>query len=733
MLSLPNDPLPVGLVQGYSKDGAPRVVYDTRLGFGEECAEAASEKLRAAGLTEIQYMLQDSTVNRYSSDEIREVFKCTIEDSQAFQFIKTLASGGLAQEKEDQPLTPFWRMIRETQATHAVRERWGLETHEAVKPRTEPDYDLRREHARLDDETMPTPSSPESEPLVRLRSYLEQALQAAVREEKPEETFIEFGRDIDGDRVVRTTKAPEGYYDDELQELIQAAAHKLALQISEVAPYVQLMTEEYIYYLMEGVIWPEGDLTDFTQLSQRAIDVALWLEKPLAKARIFSAGDYATEGRHPAAFFHAGLLSPSSSYIDLSRLKKDDSDEHEHYSGSPENPRACINTPLDMPIGEVIHVSPDGRGPHAHRLIQSEPRRALPSVSGSEELLIRLFGQEFEDAQPYIPGYRLAGRTESTYGFVRDEKGDPYASADVTLTPGQGHMLARRYTDAGLLELAQAIQQSPALTVQGLTSLIANRSIYPTPQEARLATPPLSPYVSTKKLGNFQQLVRSGRLYVQCTGAAQLLRLSLEEIFGKGSAAVTEGYKLSRRTISTSSSHEQTVFTHKGQTYLLDATPSSSSGVTHNDYLFSSRHMRFGRRSSMPLNLMRTIRIDPGILELADSIELRQSDLHEQKMLSLRQSFDTQLASLLQVPDRDAAYDMINKLSEHDPFSRTLHAVLRASYNEATREDIEQLGQYLRSYDQADESLRSQMNLPSYDTPTIRLLRNTVEQLLTLV
>jgi len=735
LLSAPGDPLPAGLVQGYAEDGTSQITYDTRLGFGEVCAREALHKLHATGLENVTRLLGKSIEERHGSEKIQGLIKRSIEDSQALQFIQTLANGGLQQQKDAQPLTPFWRMIRETQATHSVRERWGLTAHEAIEPRTEPDYDLRRELSRIDDETMQIPSSPDSEPLTRLRSYLEQAIQTAFNKEKPDEAFIGFGRDEDGDRVIRSAARPEGYWGDELYDYIQLAAHTLAQQINEVAPHVQRMAEEYIFYLMRNVVWPEDTTPkDFTQLSEQAIEKALWIEESFTEARYVDAADYSRHEKHASATFHNSLLSPSGSYIDLSQLPKDTSSGHEHYSGSPETPRACINTLKDKPLGEVLRVSPNGRSPHAHRLIQSEPKQELSALSGNEELVISLFGEEFKHGQqPYIPGYRLVGNTQNTYGFVRDERGDPYASADIPLTPEQSRTLVKRYTEVGLEELAQAMQRSSHLTVQGLTSLVADYSVYTTRHEADQANPPIDTYIYTLVLSDFRQVVRNGRPHVQCSGAAQLLRLSLETIFGRGSAATTGGYQLSRRTISTNSKHEQTVFTHEGRTYLLDATPSSLSGHTPSDYLFKGPHMRFGQHSLTSLAIARTVQTDPRTLERAAVVEYDQLELREHKIASLRRSFDTQLTTLLETPHKDAAYDIVNKLPEHDPFSRTLHVVLRASYKDNVQEDIKRLSEYLQSYEQADESLRRQMNVRSYDDATIRLLRNTVEQLSALV
>lgn len=129
---------------------------------------------------------------------------------------------------------------------------------------------------------------------------------------------------------------------------------------------------------------------------------------------------------------------------------------------------------------------------------------------------------------------------------------------------------------------------------------------------------------------------------------------------------------------------------------------------------------------------MRTVQVDLGVLGGQDVTSRLPSPTHL-NVENIRRGFDTQLAGLLQVPDRDAAYTAVSKLPEHDPLRRTLATILRnLGGGGATRGDAKNLLHYLQSYKQADESLRGRMNVRSYDGPTIDLLIGVAEQLLAL-
>lgn len=712
-------PLPLGLAQGRTKDGSFGIFYDTRTGFGSECIRAALAKLEDTGLDEIIDELDRLIDKRY--DQIRDLLKNILNDSQALQFIKTLAEGELPQDNEEHPIPPFWRIIRETQINQAIRTRWSLRPNEQIIPSTEPHHELRKELSRLDDERIFAKLKPSTSGLERLRSYFEKLLKSELVEGESPRIFVGVGK-VDGYNTLYTSQDPQGI---DPSDILEAMGRRLASQINETGPHIQAVVGTWLSSLAKNILWPKETSESFDQLNLNAIEETCdILDESLLDCRSLRPRDYISSS-NLRGILHAGLLNSTDPLIDLSQLKKDSSSSHQHYSevrGSAE----IISTPVEERIGEVIQFQSYTRGRYAHRILQFRPIiKDLPPIRGDEGLILKLDNAWTNDSHPYIPGYELSGSTGDKYAFVPGIEGDAYAAADVILSKEQRLKLYELYSEIGLNDLADIVKRGSRLKVYDLASLISSEGIYASRSNTHALRPPLpsSRYISS--LGSFEELVRNNKLYIQCTGAAHFLRVSLEEIFGSGAAAVTEGFKISRYTISTSAAHAQTVFHHQGKTYLLDATP-STEGDRYKDYLFKTRRPFFFRPGN-PLASTAIARVNARIPETPAFAHVETP--RENAIQAIRHTLDTQLTEIFQALDPNDAYEKINTLPEGDPFRATLEATLRASDSTITREELDRLSSYLEAYQNADNALRRQMRVPSYDSQVVQLLQNTVGQL----
>lgn len=714
LFSEPGDPLPPGLVQGRTKEGAQRILYDTTRGFGAACVKTALNKLNPAGLEEIQEEIVLFTAERF--DQLYDVVRGTILTSQASHFIETLAEDKLPAQLDELPLTEPWRTTRAAQYDFLTRQKWAIEP-------GEPDHNLRDGQRRLEHATMLRPGEPETG-LERLRSCFERQVRAELTKEYSYDSFTHFARDDDGERIVCTIQKPEGYY-DELDTWIERAAATLALQLNETGPHVQALTAIWINSLIKHIVWPEKE-NSFRLLLNHAIDET-WDEVRgrTASIRVFNRHDYSQGEWTVESIIHAGLATPTGGYVDLAQLNEDTSSDHERYH-APES-LAEINEPrTPQPIGEVLGFTENARGQHAYRLLQSEPRRgSLPPLGGGEELTLRLFGGEFKYAQPYVPGYVLVSNSEDKYGFVLDEKGDPYAPADIVLTAEQRSRLAACYASIELYDLAQKVVAAP-LTVQELISLLAKATHPITPAEALKMEPRLPTCVRVRSLEDYYELIRSGNLYVQCTGNSHFLQYSIDELFGKGKTSTMSGYPLMYRAISTGAAHQQTVFNYEGRAYILDATPFLREEKPDHEPLFGITPPPGRFRPPMSKATQQTGH--SSTKEPAHPYE--QTEPYEQKLAAIRQSLEMQLRNLLKTSDQDALYKKTNTLPVGDPLRATVETMLRAVYNDATQDEVERLHQYLIDYQAADEMQRRAMRVPSYEARTVQLLQKSVEQLL---
>lgn len=190
------------------------------------------------------------------------------------------------------------------------------------------------------------------------------------------------------------------------------------------------------------------------------------------------------------------------------------------------------------------------------------------------------------DSAYTVAGFTLEWASNGNLHFAYDVDHDPYTRAKVPLPEGSGERLVAAYKEAGLDELARLVDQASIRTVDQLEGVLKWGAEYAQKGNGKRVT--------TKTLTELAEAYKNdeGRLSYQCTGAAQLLRLSLQELYGKDSVSVIAGSVLvpGADTIGVIG-HAQVKFVspEDGRVYYLDATPRGSEidiaeGAKHEAY-----------------------------------------------------------------------------------------------------------------------------------------------------
>lgn len=367
-----------------------------------------------------------------------------------------------------------------------------------------------------------------------------------------------------------------------------------------------------------------------------------------------------------------------------------------------------------------------------NRLLRWDPRNeALPEYNENDELRIKITDEgDYGSARdPYVPGYVLTSRSGKLYGFMRNPEGDPYASADIPLADSQINSLAEEYRKLGLTQLANNLIASKKLTVSKLVDYIRHATYYPLLDDNNIVRS--YPYrTDGNSFEGFSQLIRDGKLHAQCNGSAQFLKLSLENIFGKGTADIADGYVLSDEISKVR--HVQTIFAHNGRVYILDATGSSSTA----QFGIQSRQRRgfsWRRNATRPMTAIALRESQENSIQdpVTDTVEhgarYEISDtFQEREVPAIADILEERLCVAFGVRTRDQLYARLVDLKQHDPIRRAVEAVRTDTRGELELEDLEAIVKYLHNYRQASDDVLQRLNLPKYNPDIIRNLEDAL-------
>ncbi|HSW99407.1 MAG TPA: hypothetical protein VLH38_00035 [Patescibacteria group bacterium] len=722
----PGDPLPMGLAIGYSQNGSTRFAYNERLGFRGACHSEATKRLEEYGLADITRTVWQEIESR--QDQIYQTIGEVIKGTAAYHFVQAFDTPQPPQP-EEQPLTPFFRQIRERQVIDDTARRFGIDG--VIQPGTMASIALKRAMQHLDEETM-SRKMPEldTDALQKARDYF--TPKVAQKLNCDPGSFLGIICNDEGlvyalvkdDPTDPNDLGAETDVNDYFHDVAEDTAKELNGVNSKAAYHI---TKEFMMAYLDMLLDPRTStnhevLVDMA-IKRAATDILEYYE--LTPTGYTDSYDL----HKPLSLY---LRAPSGgvriSNSELSQLSRPHYKRHEQQSDRLGfTTRDELLKKQQTIIGETLRRPSEDT---ANRLIQSQLRNpSVPSRAFRADLRIRLGGAVFDNSDPYIPGYMLVGRSGQEFSFTRDGV-DPYVAADIPIHKAAKVSLAQIYEEMGLTSLAKHLHISRGLTVQELTELIRSSSYYALPAKTSHSYEESNELPSSFEAATLESLsflVSNDTLQAQCNVSAMFLKLSLQHLFGQGTAGIVGGYSLRDRI--SEAGHAQTSFVHNDHVYVLDATPSSN--------LLPDRS-RFGiRRKGRMILPPQTAKLQKQVAYKDQSEDewptITSQELQKQQLSSLQMALEMQLTALFQVTDRQALLEHIARLSTDDPINRTFEITARASQEQIDPNELEQLIAYIKGYAKAPAELLSQMRVPGYDGRILETLNENLREILSVI
>jgi hypothetical protein len=709
--------LPDGLVIG-SHRGRPAVRLDARKLITLDCIIDAGSRLEQFGFEEVVEAVDADIESR--SDAVREEMQGESRQNPAYLFMQSFDVHAQP-EIVDVPLDEREKAIRAGQVRQEVIERHNLLEPGGVFERaSSADTELRRGLWHIDDETKPqVESRSDQNPTERARAYLaERAIDYHIARRDNIEDTPEVRERLK--QLMLSTDAPadnaEGYDRFILFDDATSSTYVLSEELTEGSPLMEEVLAGSILRNYVNTLLRDYDPSlPYDQAVEKTVNQAVQEVWEFMFDDIGKAGALDNIGEYDPAIRNS-LMTPRGEQVPQGTLTEH-AHLHHHGTGDTEfMTREAAESLQEQYVGHIESGTIPGM-----RVLQIRSRdETLPHTSDRSDAVLRLHGREFNDHDPSIPGFTLVARNdlEGRYEFTRNDT-DPYASPEVPISTQQAQELADTYRAIGLNQLAFRMSQNTELTVADLAEYITIYSTYPLPQETRYSEQYPRSH-STPDLESFRDFVDDGRLAVQCTGAKNFMKLSLQQLFGVESASSIAGRAIGTGDI-TELQHGQTTFTHNGESYIIDTTPPSRAGMGTLPNPPSDAPLRPPRPTAHE-QLQRT----PRQQEISAEIPRDPSaQLH-----AARASLETQLGAAMGIRGQQALYEAVAKLQPNvDPVRRTTEMAIQAAEGAATREAAESLVTYLQNYrQQPRETLRAQ-GYPVYEPRLLDLLHMTAQRI----
>ena len=729
----PHDPTPEGMVVTSHNDSLG-LSLDRRIPYINDQLGFLDGQLNQVGLRKAIEPYLDEVEAR--KPEVTAVVTDFILNSAQY---KLLASFDDPQNKpETAPLNSYWRQIREQQVEGSLRERYGYSPDEQLPPDSPLHHELRLRRHQLDIESLVQPQSAKGsqDALRRARAYLtpyvaKEYEDGQVKRSDPHE-FGDIYYDPGNGLYIRYKGEEEG--EDagvELWDYARDAGWSITEKTYTGPEDLDFIAADFVGNAIEKILDPRAG-GKYSDILQAAVDstIELAIERLYDVVRASGSGlSYSHE--EPGTMLlrkpHGEIVDWQSMY-DLKfyhRRLKDEDWSVVFRSKSDISTAAEIEHDLAFPIGQVNKYGPANFRTNG-RLLQSQVRREpVGRTSVDEDLVITLTMSSEPGTVPYIPGYQLVSASAfmDRFGFRADPEGDPYQDCPVIINQKRRQTLAQAFSSIGLTELADQVKDHSRLTATELANLIRASAFYYAPNQIGNWSDDVVPKRITyiDNFDQYAQLVDNGKLRVQCSGAANFLKQSFEIAFGGGCASVVGGQVIHPNDdVINFAGHAQTVFTHKGRQYILDATPSSHlSGQTGDDITEGGDYLRPRHAANVPQ------------LALADHAE--EITVYQPKpertvaeyTVELINSLTEQYKVTFDLGSDEMLYNYLVRLPIHDPARRTLEMLLQYQDGKLDQSQISEISDYIEHCAEASLDLRRKAGFGHYTVNFLEQLRNT--------
>lgn len=692
----PGDPLPKGLVVTSERGDTS---YDSTIPYMDEALDVGlSEQLEDLGLGLVRVTtFAELTKDKRVTEVVDLNFDILLHSP---QFAAMAGFDHDLPHMSHEKLTQAQRAVREAQIEQSVRAQYGLVSGEMIIPGSAPGIAMKRSLYGLDDETAPrkTKEDTSTNGVERFKEYL-----------KP---F--FKEELDGKVFDQNSELNVRLYDKIAQHFVDHIGYSKY----ETVPFLNNYVSEAI------AVAYSGKFKSMSEVMREA-----WLS--CKNSTIHSA----FIGEHNDEFISSNwertlLLDPTFDSI----KDKTETDPRVLLDHDREWARifkkdamivsdASIERMKNRSIGNVAKFDKSSQRVGG-RIVVLETGYSEMTTELNPDMSITLY----KECQPFVPGYVLVGSAKQAdetykYDFVKDENGDPYTECNIEIDKNDTSELANIYASIGLGDLADSLQSAKKLTISDLAMHIQRNSVY-----AKASTHSKH---RTDNLWDFKPLVENGKLHVQCTGAAQFLMHTLNELYGSSSSGIVTGDTTlhSNWADITAAGHAQVSFNFDDEYYILDATPSASGRVPRKKLFTRIKKMKKPAKKQNITIPEQSIEQIPEVEELVQVRQLEQQIDVYTVVTQMIESCEALLVASFEQPNNKKLYETLKKLPEHDVVRRTYELLRRYRLGKISTEDLSASSRYIKKIATADEPIQRKLRLQQYPQPLMEQLVRFVDDL----
>lgn len=457
-------------------------------------------------------------------------------------FVQTcLALETLPKAQRERPLTPVERLIKIQRITQHTMERFGISMREDIRQDRSAASYLQGRTILLDNERVQGRNSVEDDSRLRdfLKKWYGKVVGGVVLDPGDEDNTSEFYCiKLDSGERVYTANGHRVWTNKELTDASTNEQYFSAIAAPKLHKALLGMPEEdelgiarrLTDIIHSGIFRPDSD---FYKSLYNLHPFDLRIASPLK----LNGNILPTDIR---AFAHISF------------------DELEEFTPSIESQHQIAYNLFRDPRSNIVEVDPQPEhvytrltvSPYIGRELRlpanTPPDLVMQSREGSHEMLGQLLGyQEIDNDDPTVKLYR---RLEE----------DPYACCDVPITPVQQQLLIEYFTQQDMTQISNALATHNDLDVQMFIEIIREYSDYATGSEQQ----------SRRSI-----YVKEGRAQMQCSGAAKLVKDSLNVLWPDCAITISGEAIDFTQQAQRFSAHSQTLFAYENMQYALDATP----------------------------------------------------------------------------------------------------------------------------------------------------------------
>lgn len=647
----------------------------------------------------------------------------------------------------DRPLTPLERQTRQAHITQQVREKHGLQEGDPIHFRSQPDLDIRKLTAQLDDEKIRgRRPGEETTPAERARDYFVAKTLEIYKQEGVETPRVEY--DAIGRPTFVFSSHRERLYIG--NPIVNQVAHSIVAELGSENAVNSKLARQVLYDVIARIRTDRN----LDEVLKEAVSHAAQQQLHHLSFDMLHSYMQQTDGYHK---IHYNLivapdwvraLHPQGPIFDTSVYRENSNIptmimRHRPFATKPQIVERARIQELSQRTVATVTRAPEAIHDITPRLVvMGSAAPPMPLPSSRFDLEISFPHQRTDNV--LIPGYQLSGvdTEQGIFQFLKSDV-DPYMLPEIPISDDGKGRLMKYYEDHRYDALSDALREADPVSVVDLVRIISNNS----------------DYTYDTQLPEKEVVGVQGRPQVQCTGAAHLLEASLQHALSaefsslRASVVLLEGHVLKPGSSKINGlKHQQVQLTFEGASYLLDATPSGDMATESVGRAVASRagrQQRFLQRFKRGGGLSRpSVTFKQPTIENIQEISVpepvtlpKTQPLYEsvaaQKVAErkdpgiLRGRLEQQLMAAFHAPNADALMKRLLHEPQEDPVRRTISLAIQSTSDQGISTDIEALRQYVAQYERLTPVQRKQYRLSTYGPEMIRILTDYIDELST--